>query len=176
MRVKKLAALAACVLLACGGRPGGGAATPPGVVGATGAPIAMVLPALDGGSLDLASLRGQIVVLHVFTTWSLAAQAEVDALRAADQRPDVTVVGVALDPEGHLLVAPWRNASEVRYLIGLADDAVRAGKSPLGPLPSVPTTIVLDRAGRIHGRADRQLTPAELDAMIAAAARAARAA
>ncbi len=151
--------------LACGG-PANPAA--PGRV-ANGPLIALTLPVLDGGALDLTSLRGQVVVIHVFATWSLAAQGEVDALRAVDQGPDVTVVGLALDPEGRVLVSPWRNASDVRYLVALADEDLRAGRGPLGPLPVVPITIVLDRAGRMHGRVDRQITPAELDAMIAAA-------
>lgn len=126
----------------------------------------MALPAVDGGEIDLATLRGQVVVIHVFTTWSLAAQAEVEQIRAADQRNDVAVVGLALDPEGRLMVAPWRNANRVEYLLALGDDRVRSGDSPLGQLSTVPATIILDRAGRIRERATRQLTPTELTTLI----------
>ncbi|MCA9674496.1 MAG: TlpA family protein disulfide reductase, partial [Myxococcales bacterium] len=134
------------------------------------APIAMTLPALDGGELDLASWRGRVVVIHVFTTWSMAATADVPQLVAADQRDDVSVVGLALDREGRTTVAPWRRALGVRYLVTLADDAMIAGHSPLGPLEVVPATIVLDRRGVIARRVDRPLADDELPRLIAEAA------
>jgi peroxiredoxin len=161
----RAATLLFLVAAACGG---GGASRPttdtPAPAGAP--PIELALPAVDGGDLSLASYRGKVVVLHVFTTWSLAAQAEVPALSDADQAEDVVVIGIALDPEGRMLVAPWRNGAGVRYLVAVADEPTRAGQSALGALPAVPITILLDRAGRIAGRADRQLAPEELGAMI----------
>ena len=147
---------------ACGG---------PGAARPRSAPISLSLPALDGGQLDLATLRGRVVVLHVFTTWSVAAQLDVEQLALADGAPEVVVVGIALDPDGRMLVAPWRAAGEVRYLIVLADDAVRAGVGALGPLPEVPTTLVLDDEGRITARAPGQLRAGELARMIASARR-----
>ena len=135
------------------------------------APLALVLPALDGGELQLRDLRGQIVVLHVFTTWSVAAQLDVEQLVAADALPDVTVVGLALDADGRPLVAPWRAAAEVRYLITLADDTVRAGRSALGPLPEVPTTFILDDEGRVVTRREGQLMPDELRRLLKSARR-----
>lgn len=128
--------------------------------------IDLALPALDGGELSLASYREKIVVLHVFTTWSLAAQAEVDALNNADADAAVVVIGIALDAEGHMLVAPWRSGAGVRYLIALADEPTRTGQSALGNVSAVPITIVLDGKGRIAARADRQLAAGELGAMI----------
>lgn len=155
-------AVAAVAGAACGG---------PTALGPLSPPIALTLPALDGGEVDVAHLRGKIVVLHVFTTWSVAAQLDVDQLVAIDAAPDVEVVGVALDADGRPLVAPWRAAAEVHYLIALADDVVRSGRGPLGPLPEVPTTIVLDPEGRIVARVARQLRPGELAKLVAAARR-----
>jgi hypothetical protein len=172
-RVTFVALLAFC---ACGGT-GKGSSTPAGGGGGGGAAhhdrsgpvLDLTLPAVDGGDISLAAHRGKIVVLHVFTTWSLAAQAEVDALSTADKADDVVVIGIALDTEGRMLVAPWRSGSDVKYLVALADEPTRAGTSPLGPLPAVPITIVIDKSGRLAGRVDHQLTRAELDAMISSA-------
>ncbi len=132
-------------------------------------PIDLTLPALDGGELDLARFRGQVVVLHVFTTWSVAAQLDVEQLALADADADVAVIGVALDPDGRALVAPWRAAAEVGYVIGLADEAWRAGRGPLGAVPVVPTTIVLDDRGQVVHRVERQLRPGELAALVRSA-------
>ena len=145
----------------CAGHP-----PPPAVPGPV---LDATWAALDGGEVRLAELRGQIVVLHLFTTWSAAADLENDALARVDARPDVTVIGLALDPDGYTVVAPWRRGAGVAFLIALADDATRAGAGPLGRVAQIPTTIVLDRSGRVAVRADRQLAPAELDAAIARA-------
>ena len=152
-------------IAACAGAP------PPAPRGPLGPPVALTLPALDGGDVDVARYRGQIVVLHVFTTGSLAAAADVEQMQAAHDAKRAFVIGVALDLDGRALVAPWRDGSRVTYLIALADDRVRAGQSPLGAVTEVPITIVLDRAGRPVARVARQLADGELDALIASASR-----
>jgi hypothetical protein len=156
----------ALALTACGGTPDH-AAHPAAPLGP---PIALTVPALDGGTIDVASHRGQVVVIHVFTTGSLAAAADVDELEAVSTAGKAIVIGVALDLDGRSLVAPWRTGSSVTYLVGLADDDLRGGRSALGPVREVPITIVLDRAGRPVARIEHQLGPGELDAAIAAAA------
>lgn len=151
----------ALVLGACGGAPP--------VAAPRGPALDATWPALDGGEVRLSELRGQVVVIHVFTTWSLAADLERDALIAADRADDVTVVGLAFDPEGYALVSPWRNATAVPYLIALVDAPTRAGTGALGRIVQIPTTVVLDAAGRVTARLEHQVEPAELDAAIARA-------
>jgi hypothetical protein len=118
----------------------------------------------------LARYRGQVVVVHVFTTGSLAAASDVEQLEAAATARRAIVIGVALDLDGRALVAPWRTGSGVTYLVALADDAVRAGGTALGTVNAVPITIILDRAGRPVARLERALAPGELDSLIARAA------
>jgi hypothetical protein len=149
------AAVLALLLVACGH----GASAPR-------QPIGLVLPAVDGGEIDVVEHRQQVVVLHVFTTWSLGATGDVAQLQVADSRDDTVVIGIALDVEGYALVAPWRRALGVTYLIAVATDSFRAGGSPLGAVNAVPITIVLDRKGRIARRIDRQLADGELARVI----------
>jgi hypothetical protein len=155
--VIRLGVLALGALIACG-HP----ATPAG----PRMPIGLLLPAVDGGEIDVVAHRGKVVVLHVFTTWSLGATADVTQLTVADQRDDTVVIGIALDLEGYALISPWRRALSVTYLIAVADDHFRAGGSALGTVNAVPLTIVLDREGRIAQRIDRQLAPGELARVI----------
>lgn len=147
------------IVAACGG----GAANAPG----SQIPVTLVLPAVDGGEVELGAYRGQVVVLHVFTTWSLAATGDVAQLSEADDRDDTVVVGIATDPEGSTTVVPWRKALGVRYLVALADDAFREGRTAVGKIAEVPATIVLDPSGVIARRIDRQLAQGELAAVIA---------
>lgn len=143
--------------LACGGTP----------QRAGSAPIGLTLPALHGGDIDLGRYRGKPVVLHLFTTWSLAAQLDVPQLtEVARANDDVEVVGIALDPDGYDLVAPWARETGVPYLVTLATDPIRGGTSPLGPIGEVPTTIILDPSGRIAHTLERPLQPGELQRLV----------
>jgi len=143
------------VVAACAGKP-----PPPA---APSRPVSLVLPAADGGEVELSAYRGKLVILHVFTTWSIEATGDAPILDAADAADDVVVIGIALDLDGYTVVAPWRKALGVHYLIAVADDAFRTGGGPLGSVNAVPFTVILDRSGRITKRIDRPLVDGDLD-------------
>ena len=153
--------MVACALTACGPKQDHAPST-------VGTHLALSLPALDGGTIDTARYRGKIVVLHVFTTWSMNSQAEVEQFVAVHQQyPDqIVVIGVGMDIDGYVLVSPWRKANAIPYLIGLATDAIRRGGSALGKISQVPTTVVIDRRGLVTHRLDRPLAPGELDELV----------
>ena len=116
-------------------------------------PIFLQLSALDGGQINLQEFRGKRVILHLFTTWAIAAQQDVPQLQRLSERPEAPVIiGIALDPDGYRLVAPWRTAMQVTYQITLADERIRDGHSSIGRIKQVPTTFVLDRNGAIERR------------------------
>jgi hypothetical protein len=131
-------ALALALALSCGG------AAP------AGRPITLRLAGADGAPVSSEAWRGAVTVVHLFTTWSLAAQQDVLQLTAA-AAAGTRVVGVSLDVEPALVVPPWRRGADVRYPLLWADDAVRSGEA-LGSVDEIPVTLVLDRAGRVHRR------------------------
>jgi peroxiredoxin len=126
------------------------------------------LAALDGGELSLGSLRGRTVVLHLFETGTAAAIPDSEQLAqlAAAEPRRCEVIGVALDHSGYQVVAPWRNALHLRYVIALASDELRAGDGPLGPIRVLPTTVVIDPDGRVAARIERPLRPGELEQVV----------
>lgn len=162
----KAAVLAAALAHGCAGAAAG---TEP-----TGPTLRLTLPDLDGGFIDFTALQGKPLVVHVFTTWAMPAADDAERLRAlAASDKKLTVVGVALDrgranpgsAEGASearrsqiqIVRAWRRAMEVEYSIALADDAVRAGRSLLGPTQQVPITLLYNRRGRLIERWDGPL-------------------
>jgi hypothetical protein len=157
--------LAIAIALAIAPACGGGSTRP----AHPRAPVRLVLPALDGGQIDLARYRGRVVVLHVFTTWSLTAQADVEQLTAAHQEhgDDAVILGLALDPDGYRLVAPWRTANRIPYLITLATEDVRRGTSSLGRFNEVPTTVILARDGTLARRVEGPLRQGQLGKLLA---------
>lgn len=150
-------AIGLAALVACGGAR------------VQGPPITLGLTALDGGTLDVAGLRGRVVVLHLFDTGGVGAIADAAILADLERRDGrgVTVVGVALDPSGYPVVAPWRRALHLTYLVTLADPSVVRGESALGVLRTLPTTLVLDRRGRVVHRIEGQLARGQLEPLIA---------
>lgn len=152
------ATLAAACIIACGG----------GRAAGSGPSIRLRLAALDGGEIDLARYRGRVTVLHLFDTATAAAQLDAEQLdELARARPArATVIGICLDPEGYPMAVAWRRAVRVRYLVALADRALRDGQTPVGRVRVIPTTIVLDGVGRVAFRIERPLAAGELARLV----------
>ncbi len=145
----------AVILVACGGAPRR-ASYPV-------EPVSIALDDVDGGRVSFADFRGKIVVVHFFATWSLAAFADVEEIRALRREfPHTEVVGVGLDPNGAVLLAPWRETSAVDWWVVTPDAATSAGDTPFGKVVVVPTTFLLDGGGRIIWHKVGQLAPGEL--------------
>ncbi len=126
----------------------------------------VALELVDGGELITTRYRGKVLVLHLFSTWAIGAETDLEQLKAAATADNVAVLGIALDPDGYPLVAPWREVHKVGYLIAVADAEMRAGHSPLGRIKVVPTTVVLDERGRLARRIEGPLAPHQLQRII----------
>jgi peroxiredoxin len=114
---------------------------------------AFALRALDGRSVSLASLRGDVVLLYFWATWcpycrkELPTTMEQLARRYRDQR--LTVLAVNIE-EGADRVHAWsrQNGITVPVLLDL-DGEVSAEYR----VTATPTAVLLDREGRAIGRA-----------------------
>ncbi len=122
--------------------PAGGAA--PDVV-----PRAPLL-SMEGTPTDLRSaLRGKVALVSLWATWCVACLDEMDALgrlQAQTQgRGDAVVVGIAVG-ETRETVAAFAQKRRVPYEL-LVDESFRVADA-LGE-PRIPTTLVVDRTGRV---------------------------
>jgi hypothetical protein len=130
-------------------------------------PVQLVLPSIDGGEVDFRSLRGKPVVVHFFTTWSVAALSDVEELRKARDRVGgrLTIVGVGMDPDGTKLLLPWRDGARADWWIASATPDVLA-TTIFGAVTVTPTTVVLDATGRMVWRNEGQLPPGKLASVV----------
>ena len=108
----------------------------------------LTLPALTGPAWTLSRHRGRVVVLNFWATWCPPCQEETPALVriAHDYRAaGLDVAGVSLDQDSANSVPPFVASYHIPYPVLLA--------RPFSPLAdtvqSVPTTLLIDRQGRI---------------------------
>ncbi len=122
------------------------------------------LPDTAGQALDLASLRGQTVVVNFWATWCGPCRAELPMLAAwARNHPDIVVLGVAADRDPAVvqrllpsLELPYRN---------LLDPDGRAQRA--WGVTTLPTTVVVGPDGAVRGAHTGIVGGPLLDALVA---------
>ncbi len=124
---------------------------------------------LAGASYDLAAQRGKVVVINVWGTYCGPCRTETPVLAraAADLAPrGVTFVGIDTrddDSQARAFVARYR-VPYPSLIDGDGDLVVRFNGTV--PPSAVPSTLVLDRQGRIAARAIGAVDEAQLRSMI----------
>ncbi|MCS6787302.1 MAG: TlpA family protein disulfide reductase [Thiobacillaceae bacterium] len=112
------------------------------------------LTTMQGKTLKLSSYRGQWVLVNLWAPWCPLCYHEVPALNALDARPDVTVIGVAVDygtDEDSVRQAIER--AGMRYaaqVLGGNRTDPNAQSKRIGPTLFYPTTYVFNPDGRQH--------------------------
>ncbi len=103
-----------------------------------------------GIARTLDSYRGKGVVLNVWATWCGPCVAEMPSLVALSRSADgFVVLPLSIDRGGAAVVGPWLRRHDAAALPVLIDDK-QAAMTALG-VRGVPTTFVIDRAGRLRG-------------------------
>jgi thiol-disulfide isomerase/thioredoxin len=106
---------------------------------------------LDGGELDVASLRGRPTLVYFFAPWCKVcafSASSLQGLREAYDADELGIVMVALSYENIESVRAFRDRHELRIPIILGDQAVATRWNIFG----VPTYYVLDSQGHVASR------------------------
>jgi peroxiredoxin len=103
----------------------------------------------DGRTVTLADYKGKVVLLNFWATWCGPCRIEIPWFADFEQKykdRGFAVLGVSMDEEGWEVVKPYLEKSKVNYRILLGNDSIA---TLYGGVDSLPTTFVIDAAGKI---------------------------
>ncbi len=142
-------------------------------------PMSFRLPALGGGEIALEDLRGKVVLVDLFGTWSEACRRSAPTLVSfhVRYRPrGFEIVGLAYErvpasDEARALVEAFAERYKVPYPLALGTEAVR--EQVPGGVPDFPTIVLVDRQGVGRARfvgfppGQERLLAEEIEALLA---------
>nr|WP_234010517.1 TlpA disulfide reductase family protein [Streptomyces sp. SPB074] len=137
-----------------------------------GKPIEITGKSLQGKPLDLAGYRDSIVVLNVWGSWCPPCRAEASNLTKVAteyKNKQVDFIGINTRDDNTSLPLGFEKTYKIKYP-SFFDPSGRIilNAFPPGTLnpQSIPTTIVLDRDGKIAARAIGAVSTAKLKSML----------
>jgi thiol-disulfide isomerase/thioredoxin len=164
MRNVVIAVMASALLLACGPReePTGMATPAPSTVAGSRQQAPSVasdrrlnmnlsMTSLEGGPVTLQQIEGEALLVNLWATWCGPCRVEVpDLVQLQNEFGDagLNVVGVSLDSPGHEgQVRRFAEEFGINYPIVMDYQALVADELQT---TVIPTTVLIDRQGRIH--------------------------
>lgn len=125
---------------------------------------------MDGGTWRLRDHRGQVVLINLWATWCGPCREETPGLVKLfkDEGPKgLAVVGLSLDVGGREKVRSFAEQFQVPYPIVFPEPMSQLADT----VEAVPTTMLLDKSGRVAkvylGAVRRAVFAADVDALLA---------
>jgi peroxiredoxin len=103
----------------------------------------------NGQTVHLADYKGKVVLLDFWATWCGPCKLEIPWFIDFERQfkdQGFAVVGVSMDEDGWSAVKPYVQNMKMNYRVVLGDDNV---STAYGGLDSLPTTLLIDRQGKI---------------------------
>lgn len=117
----------------------------------TGSPApALTVRTLRGDTVSLAGLRGKVVLVNFWATWCPPCRAEIPGFEKVyeeKRQSGLVVLGISTDDNGPVPVAGFLVQRGITYPVAMSSPAI---ERMFGGIDALPTTFLIDRAGRIR--------------------------
>ena len=103
----------------------------------------------DGQTVHAADYKGKVVLLDFWATWCGPCKIEIPWFMDFERQfkdQGFAVVGVSMDEDGWTAIKPYVQNMKMNYRVLLGNDDV---STAYGGLDSLPTTLLIDRQGKI---------------------------
>jgi peroxiredoxin len=103
----------------------------------------------NGTTVKLSDYRGKVVLLNFWATWCGPCTLEIPWFVEFEREyktQGLAIVGVSMDEDGWTAIKPYVAEHKMNYRVLLGDDSV---SQLYGGVDSLPTTFIIDRAGRV---------------------------
>jgi cytochrome c biogenesis protein CcmG/thiol:disulfide interchange protein DsbE len=124
----------------------------------------------QGKTVKLSDFKGKVVLLNFWATWCVGCKQEIPwfvDFQSKYKDKGLVVLGVSLDDEGWKVLKPWLAEHPLNYPVILGNDDVA---TLYGGVDALPTTLLLDRTGKIvtshAGVVDRATSEKDIQALL----------
>jgi cytochrome c biogenesis protein CcmG, thiol:disulfide interchange protein DsbE len=122
------------------------------------------LSAIDGSQVKLSDLRGKVVLLNFWATWCPPCKAEMPDLSALQQEygltHDLVVIGIDAGDDSQAAILQFAQQNHLNFrLLMDSDDHVSNVQYSVRALP---TSLIIDRTGKIRAQWLGQLSRVEM--------------
>jgi hypothetical protein len=116
--------------------------------------VQLPLELATGQRTDLARLRGRPALLFMLATYDTASQlALVPLSELQAKRPELQLLGIALQPDAEKFLPLYANALDVQFPLAFDPSGnLLRGTTSLGEIPAVPCYLLLDAEGVVQAR------------------------
>ncbi len=137
----------------------------------TQVPVELSLSTAEGEYIEIADLRGREAIVVLFATFDTPSQmAWMPLASFAEAHPEVTILGIAIQPDARFLLPPYASALSLPFTLAFdPEETILPGTSSLGPAPGVPGYVVLDADGYETTRHEGLLDQSGLEALLSRA-------
>ncbi len=124
------------------------------------------LKSQDGKVVELAKLKGKVVVINFWATWCGPCRKEIPGfLEVYKQYKEkgLEIVGVSLDEEGWDVVKPYVDRAKMTYPVVIGDGDLA---NAYGGIEAIPATFIVDKKGNIAKKHVGYLSKSDFETIV----------